>query len=88
MIGLAWGLKNLPNIKSPQFFLAREELKNASEDSATIFSQKLSQIKRPLDLWLINFDDDVELETQNCFPDSEYQGMVGQYKYELYRCQD
>ena len=87
MIGLAWGLKNLPNIKSPQFFLAREDFKDASEDSATTFSQKLSQIERPLDLWLVNFDGDVELETQNCFADSEYKGMVGQYKYKLYRCQ-
>ena len=76
IIGLAWGLKDLP-IPSPLFFLAEEK----------ILSEKLSTIDRPLDLWLINHDE-IELETQNCFPDSEYQGMTGQYKYKLYRCQN
>ena len=79
IIGLAWGLKNLPNIHSPQFFLAGER---------EILSEELSKIDRPLDLWLINFRDEIELEAQNCFPDFEYRGMTGQYKYELYRCQD
>ena len=79
MIALAWGLKNLPNIDAPQFFLAQK-------DPAATLSQKLAQLGRPLDLWLINFHGDVELENQNCLPDSQYRGMVGQYQYELYRC--
>lgn len=81
MMGLAWGLKNVSKIESPQFFLA-------TEDSATILSQKLATIKRPLDLWLVNFPGEVELETQNCLADSEYQEMVGQYSYKLYRCRE
>ncbi len=88
MIGLAWGLKNLPNIPAPQFFLANEDPESDSEDSAAMLVQQLTNIERPLDLWLVNFRGEVELETQNCFPDSEYRDMVGQYKYELYRCQD
>ena len=79
IIGLAWGLKNLPNIPSPQFFLAGER---------EILSAKLSQLDRPLDLWLINFSDEIELEAQNCLADLEARGMTGQYKYELYRCED
>ena len=88
MIGLAWGLKNLSNIKSPQFFLATEDYKNGSEDSTKMLSQELSQVERPLDLWLINFSSEVELEAPDCLPDTDYQDMVGQYKYELYRCRD
>lgn len=88
MIGLAWGLKDLPNIKTPQFFLATEELPSGSKDSAAILSQQLAQIERPIDLWLINFEPEIELASQNCLPDPEYQDMVGQYKYELYHCRD
>ena len=76
IIGLAWGLKDLP-IPSPLFFLAEEET----------LSEELSKVDRPLDLWLINHDE-IELEAQNCFPDLEYHGMTGQYKYKLYRCQN
>ena len=78
IIGLAWGLKNLPNIHSPRFFLTQKR---------ETLTEELSKLKRPLDLWLINHDK-IELEAQNCFLDPEYQGMSGQYKYKLYRCQD
>lgn len=78
IIGLAWGLKNLPNIPAPQFFLAGER---------EILNEKLSNLDRPLDLWLINHDE-IELETQNCLADPEYHGTTGQYKYKLYRCED
>ena len=88
MIGLAWGLKNFPNTKSAQFFLANEDLESDSQNSAEILAQKLTTLKRPLDLWLVNFRGEVTLENQNCVPDNEYQDMVGQYKYKLYRCQD
>ena len=80
IIGLAWGLKNFPNTNSPQFFLAKE-------DSSAILAEKLTRLERPLDLWLVNFRGEMALETQNCFPDSNYKDMVGQYKYKLYRCQ-
>ncbi len=80
MIGLAWGLQNFPNTKSSQFFLTKE-------DSSAILAEKLTSLERPLDLWLVNFRGEMALETQNCFPDADYQDMVGQYKYKLYRCQ-
>lgn len=88
MIGLAWGLKNFPNTKSPQFFLANQDFESDSQNSAAILAQQLTTVERPLDLWLVNFRGEVALETQNCFPDAKYQDMVGQYKYKLYRCQD
>ena len=87
MIGLAWGLRSLPNIASPLFLLAEDETEYPNaQSSAAILTQELTQIERPFDLWLINFRAEVELETHNCSADSEYQGVLGQHNYELYRC--
>lgn len=89
IIGLAWGLKDLPNINSPQFFFATKDLATRNYDrSVQMLEQQLTKTKRPLDLWLVNFRAGIDLKTQNCFPDSEYRGRLGEYKYELYRCPD
>lgn len=89
MIGLAWGLKDLPNITSPQFFLATKDLKNDNYDrSVTKLQHDLTKIERPLDLWLVNFRAEINLESQGCLVDSDYRDNLGQYEYELYRCQD
>ena len=87
MMGLAWGLKNLPSINSPQFFLATENLENSNyKNSVEILQQKLTEMERPLDFWAINFRPEIDLETQNCLLDSQYIGMAGQYQYKLYHC--
>jgi uncharacterized membrane protein len=87
MIGLAWGLRNLPNIASPLFLLAKDETEfHNAQSSATVLTQELSKIERPFDLWLINFRAEVELETYNCAADSEDRGVLGQHNYELYHC--
>ncbi|PSB12550.1 hypothetical protein C7B62_01650 [Pleurocapsa sp. CCALA 161] len=83
MIGIAWGLKSLKNIDSPLFFLAQD---NNAQSSAAILTQQLSKIKRPVDLWLINFPAEIDLTTQNCVADSQSDGVLGQHDYELYRC--
>ncbi|NJO96137.1 MAG: hypothetical protein HC764_09000 [Pleurocapsa sp. CRU_1_2] len=83
MIGIAWGLKSLKNIDSPLFFLAQD---NNAQSSAAILTQQLSKIKRPVDLWLINFRAEIDLTTQNCVADSQSDGVLGQHDYELYRC--
>jgi uncharacterized membrane protein len=89
MIGLAWGLKSLPNIASPLFFLAQDEERGSNpQSSAAILLQEIAKIERPFDLWLINFRTEIELETQNCVADSQYDGVLGQHNYELYRCHD
>lgn len=89
MIALAWELKDLPNISSPQFFLATKDLDTENYDrSVQKLEQQLSQIKRPLDLWLINFRAKIDLKTQNCLPDLKYRGRSGEYHYKLYRCQN
>jgi uncharacterized membrane protein len=89
MIGLAWGLRSLPDINSPLFLLAKDETEYPNaQSSTTTLTQELSKIDRPFDLWLINFRAEVELATQNCAADSEYQGVLGQHNYELYRCRN
>jgi uncharacterized membrane protein len=89
MIGLAWGLRNLPNIAAPLFLLAEDETESPNaQSSATVLTQELSKIKRPFDLWPINFKTEIELETQNCVADSQNDGVLGQHDYELYRCHD
>lgn len=87
IIGLAWGLKNLPNITSPQFFLATKDWENDDYNrSVARLQQDLTTIKRPLDLWLVNFRAELDLEPLDCFADSDYRGTLGQYTYDLYRC--
>jgi uncharacterized membrane protein len=89
MIGLAWGLKNLPKINSPLFFLAQDENQGSNpRSSAAILTQELAKIKRPFDLWLINFRPKIKLQIPNCVLDTQNDGVVGQHDYELYRCHD
>ena len=87
MIEFAWGLKNLPSVSSPQFFLAIENIENSNyKNSVEILKQKLTEIERPLDFWAKINCPKIDLETQNCLPDSQYIGMAGQYQYKLYHC--
>lgn len=89
MIGLAWKLKDLPNISNPIFFLATPDPEdNSYNHSVQKLNQELAKIERPLDLWLVNFRAEIDLETQNCFLDPEYRGSLGQHNYKLYRCRD
>ncbi|MEL6441588.1 MAG: hypothetical protein AAFQ80_20335 [Cyanobacteria bacterium J06621_8] len=88
IMGLAWGLRNFSQIQSPQFFLASEIADDGQKSSPQFLSQQLTTVPRPLDLWLVNFKGDLELEQQNCLPDSQYRGILGQYKYRLYRCRE
>ena len=88
-IGLAWKLKDLPNTSSAQFFFATKDLDTQRYDrSIQKLQQQLSQIKRPLDLWLINFRSKIDLKAQNCVLDSQYSGRSGEYHYKLYHCKD
>lgn len=93
MIGLAWGLRSLPKINSPLFLLAKDETEYPhAPSSAAILTQELTKIKRPFDLWLVNFRPETKLATQtklssqNCLIDHQNDGFLGQHDYELYRC--
>jgi uncharacterized membrane protein len=87
MISLAWGFKHSSSI-SPQFFLADiDETGNNYTESGQQFETQLQNLPRPLDLWLINFRSDLELESQGCLVDFQHRNYAGQYKYKLYHCQ-
>lgn len=91
MMGLAWEFKRLEAINSTakegKFFLAhRDPTTSTYTDAVEVFQKTLTQVQRPLDLWLVDFRAPVELESQNCFADRQYRGWAGEYKYKLYRC--
>ncbi|AOY79760.1 glycosyltransferase family 39 protein [Moorena producens JHB] len=95
MMGLAWGLKGMAVANGsngnsrdfPQFFLvARDRNSFSYEDSVKQLQQKLIELPRPLDLWLVNFRTKVDLESQQCFREKTSGKWAGQYSYKLYRC--
>jgi uncharacterized membrane protein len=91
MMGLAWEFKRLEAMNSTarksKFFLAhRDPTTSTYTDAVELFQKTLSQVQRPLDLWLVDFRAVVDLESQECFPDQRYRGWAGEYKYKLYHC--
>ncbi|WP_293094079.1 glycosyltransferase family 39 protein [Moorena sp. SIO3I6] len=95
MMGLAWGLKGMAvangsngNSKDfPQFFLVDRDRNSSSyEDSVKQLQQKLMELPRPLDLWLVNFRTKIDLDSQQCFREKRSRKWAGQYSYKLYRC--
>lgn len=91
MMGLAWEFKRLRAINSApgesKFFLAhRDPTTSTYTDAVEVFQKTLSQVQRPLDLWLVDFRAPVDLESQECFADRQYRGWAGEYKYKLYHC--
>lgn len=97
LMGVAWELRRRAadsNLLSPQFLLAHQE-RNPGE-SAIALQQTLSQLPRPLDLWLINFQSETPelapvLESQNCIadpPDPQARSSVDGYRYQRYQCRE
>jgi uncharacterized membrane protein len=71
---------------SPLFLLAHQE--PDSHSSTIALKNTLSQLPRPLDLWIVNFPRATsELETQNCVADSQRRPKTNGFKYKLYHCQ-
>lgn len=70
----------------PLFLLAHQEPK--SNNSTIALNNTLSQLPRPLDVWVVNFPRAIsELETQNCAADTQRRPKVNGFKYKLYHCQ-
>ncbi|MEG4009875.1 glycosyltransferase family 39 protein [Microcoleus sp. Pol11C1] len=70
---------------SPLFLLANQR-KDGSEIAAGTLDKTLSQLERPLDLWLVNFRTPVNLEAQNCQVESRELPAVDGYEYQVYHC--
>lgn len=70
---------------SPLFLLANQR-RDAPEIAAGTLDKTLSQLERPLDLWLVNFRAPVNLEAQKCQVESGELPAVDGYDYQVYHC--
>ena len=96
IMALGWEFKRLyrsgePATNPPLFLLAHQEPN--SNDSLITLKNTLTQLPRPLDLWIVNFPrargeldkGGLGKETQ-CVVDSRHRPDVNGYKYKLYHC--
>ena len=83
MMGLAREFKLLDSSATPLFLLAHQN--NDAKTSMAILQQALSQLPRPLDLWLVNFHAP-SLEIKGCIADHRSFPYVDGYGYQLYHC--
>ncbi|MBW4681899.1 MAG: hypothetical protein KME19_17545 [Microcoleus vaginatus WJT46-NPBG5] len=72
------------SINSPQFLLTHKD--DDSQPATDTLSRTLSKLPRPLDLWAVNFNAPISVESQNCVLDSKSKPKVTGYKYRLYHC--
>ncbi|MBD1810288.1 glycosyltransferase family 39 protein [Microcoleus vaginatus DQ-U2] len=70
---------------SPLFLLANQR-RDAPEIAAGTLDKTLSQLQRPLDLWVVNFRAPVNLEAQKCQVESRELPAVDGYEYQVYHC--
>ncbi|MEG4072805.1 glycosyltransferase family 39 protein [Microcoleus sp. Pol14C2] len=70
---------------SPLFLLANQK-RDAPQIAADTLDKTLSQLERPLDLWLVNFRAPVNLEPQKCQLESRELPAVDGYEYQVYHC--
>ncbi|MEG3966435.1 glycosyltransferase family 39 protein [Microcoleus sp. T2B6] len=70
---------------SPLFLLANQR-RDGPEIAAGTLDKTLSQLERPLDLWLVNFRAPVNLAAQKCQVESRDLPPVDGYEYQVYHC--
>ncbi|MEG4532961.1 glycosyltransferase family 39 protein [Microcoleus sp. D2_18a_D3] len=70
---------------SPLFLLANQR-RDAPGIAAGTLYKTLSQLERPLDLWLVNFREPVNLAAQKCQVESRDFPAVDGYEYQVYHC--
>ncbi|WP_333357543.1 glycosyltransferase family 39 protein [Microcoleus sp. N3A4] len=73
------------SLNSPLFLLANLK-KYAPEIAAGTVEKTLTQLERPVDLWLVNFRVPVNLEPQKCQLESRDLPAVDGYEYQVYHC--
>ena len=56
------------------------------EIASGTLEKTLSQLQRPLDLWLVNFRAPVDLKAQGCEVESRKLPAVDGYEYQVYHC--
>jgi len=82
MMGIAREFKLSRSTTTPQFLLVHQD--QDGNPPKQVLQQTLTQLPRPLDLWLVNFYAPVEIN--NCVAKSLSLPAVNGYDYQLYRC--
>ena len=72
-------------LDSPLFLLAKYQ-RERQEIAASTLDKTLSQLQRPLDLWLVNFRAPVNLAAQKCQLKARDLPPVDGYEYQVYHC--
>ncbi len=90
LMGIGWEWKRSHRSEgkfsnSPLFLLANQR-RDAPEIAAETLDRTLSQLERPLDLWLVNFRAPVNLGAQKCQLKSGDLPVVDGYEYQVYHC--
>ncbi len=86
LMGIGWEWKRRNNVlNSPLFLLANYQKETPQIAVGTLY-EKLSQLDRPLDLWLVNFRAPVDLKAQKCEVESRELPAVDGYEYQVYHC--
>ena len=80
-MGIARELKVSGSPLTPQFLLAHQNQPNTSTKA---LEQTLSQLPRPLDLWLVNFH--APAQVNDCVAVPLSSPSVNGYQYRLYHC--
>ena len=82
------GRENQEEVKSresPLFLLANLKRETPEIASETL-EKTISQLDKPLDLWLVNFRAPVDLKAQGCEVESRELPAVDGYEYQVYHC--
>ncbi|MBW4575747.1 MAG: glycosyltransferase [Aphanothece sp. CMT-3BRIN-NPC111] len=88
MMGIGWEFKGQTQV-NPQFLLAHQDQQRCEGRgcrASSILQQALTELPRPLDLWLVNFYAPVELEAQKCLADTRSFAPIYGYDYKPYHC--
>ncbi|WP_144867246.1 glycosyltransferase family 39 protein [Hyella patelloides] len=88
MMGIAWEwLRKIKvEVIQPQFLLLHKKPDTPEQNITNNFHQQLTQLPRPLDVWVVNFSAPTGLESQNCVADLAYKRRVSGYRYRLFHC--
>ncbi|MGB3559650.1 MAG: glycosyltransferase family 39 protein [Geitlerinemataceae cyanobacterium] len=92
MMGLAWEFHQLNSFKPewtrpPQFLLAhKNDDPETIDNPKTMLKQVVAQSSRPVDVWAVNFNYQIDLAGQKCDRDEDIDVEVSEYRYKLYHC--
>ena len=82
MMGIAWEFKFSDVQIQPSFLLLHSHQDHKT--SSNLLQNTIQDLAKPLDLWLVNFEQEIDLN--KCVPDSKLLPSINGYKYKHLRC--